>query len=264
MPRKILVVDGDGSVLASLQTLLRNLGFNVFASDHGKKALQICERERPDLIISDIYAPGLTGYEFLESLKKLNLGKRGKIPVIILSLHGKMRSFFDGWDIYGFLAKPYQEQELIQKVMEAIGPAAEKTEALIEAYSKRKKVLLCGPNDFMIQKVTDFLRVQGHTVSRAYDESDALDIAQRTLPDFVFNQCVDGTSAVDSHELLRGLANIGPLKNILFAVFCHEYMKEEAEKNVPKPHPVFVYKDSPELIRQVREYMGKHSEDKNL
>ena len=112
MSRTILLVDEDGATLASLQTLLRNQGFNVFAADNGRKALQICAREHPSLVISDVYTPGMTGVEFLESLQKLHLGKHGKIPLIVLSTHGKMKSFYDDWDIFGFLLKPVQDAVL--------------------------------------------------------------------------------------------------------------------------------------------------------
>lgn len=259
MLKKVLVVDGDGFELAALKALVEARGFNVTSTQNGNDALVICGRDRPNLIITDSEIPGITIQSFLEMLKKLGLGRHGRIPLIALSSNPKMRFFFSHWDIVGFLAKPYQEKELVQLIMNTIGPEGEKEAAFREWCAKRQNILLCGPNDFIIQKLTDFLRRQGHAVLRAFDEDDVVKMSAEHPPDFVFNQYVEDTSALDHGRLLQGLEVAGYRKRIALAVFCYEHLKDEARKNTPEVHPIFCYKDSPELIRQVDEFIKLYS-----
>ena len=80
MKRKILIVDDEPDIVEFIEATLNDYGFKVFKAGDGKSALEIAKQERPDLIISDICMPGMTGYEFWKALKELKLGKSGTIP----------------------------------------------------------------------------------------------------------------------------------------------------------------------------------------
>ncbi|HOW59934.1 MAG TPA: response regulator [Candidatus Omnitrophota bacterium] len=264
MERKILVVDDEPDIVELIEAVLNEHGFEVFTAHNGKDALEVARREKPDLIISDICMPGLSGYEFWKALKDLKLGNAGEIPVLIISAHGDMQSFFDSWGICGFLAKPFNEQELMVKVLEVIGPEAEKKAEMMEKIAKRKKILIRSIQDFSVKKLTSFLESQGHTVMHAYDENETIAVAQKFLPDFVFNQYLEDTPASDSEKILEGLAAITPPQKIEYAVFCLEPLTVEAKKNVPEPHPVFSYVNSEWLIHMVERFIAQQGEKKDV
>lgn len=81
--RKILIIDDDKLIRASIGDLMRAKGFMVVVAEDGKKGLAVAEKEKPDVIILDVMMPGMDGFEVCEALKK-DAGL-ASIPVIILT-----------------------------------------------------------------------------------------------------------------------------------------------------------------------------------
>jgi CheY-like chemotaxis protein len=67
--KKAVIVDDDVKVLMLLEKALKNLGFEVFSSENGTKALELCQKERPLLLITDILQPGIDGIGLCQAVK---------------------------------------------------------------------------------------------------------------------------------------------------------------------------------------------------
>ena len=81
---KILIVDDSEIDLDILESILMQLGFqNIIKTGSGKEALRLAEKHQPDLVISDIMMPELTGGKFRELLKENPVTR--DIPVIYVS-----------------------------------------------------------------------------------------------------------------------------------------------------------------------------------
>ena len=80
----LLIVDDEPSILQSLGGLLSDEGFVVTTAANGYEALKIIEAESPDLVLLDIWMPGIDGIETLKEIKKEN----PNIQVIIITGHG--------------------------------------------------------------------------------------------------------------------------------------------------------------------------------
>ena len=79
---KILVVDDDLAVLATISLGLRRAGYHVFQVDSGLPAIQICRREKPDLAILDMNLPDITGLQVAQTIHS-----ETSTPFIFLSAH---------------------------------------------------------------------------------------------------------------------------------------------------------------------------------
>jgi len=66
----ILIVDDEPSILKSLGGLLSDEGFEVSTASNGYEAIQLVSSESPDLILLDVWMPGLDGIETLTEIKK--------------------------------------------------------------------------------------------------------------------------------------------------------------------------------------------------
>ena len=66
----ILIVDDEPSILQSLQGILADEGFEVATASNGYEALQQIEADAPDLVLLDIWMPGIDGLETLKEIKK--------------------------------------------------------------------------------------------------------------------------------------------------------------------------------------------------
>ena len=62
----MLVVEDDADLRRLLVTVVREAGFSVAEAGDGKRALELCAEQEPDLIVLDLDLPRLTGLEFLE------------------------------------------------------------------------------------------------------------------------------------------------------------------------------------------------------
>ena len=116
MPKKILVADDEAHIRHIVSTKLSNAGFEVVTATDGEEALEVCLAEKPDMIITDLQMPYMTG---LELCKHLRADERTRdIPALMLTARG-----FDiepgemaAAGISAVLAKPFSPREVLQKV----------------------------------------------------------------------------------------------------------------------------------------------------
>ncbi len=78
---KILVVDDDDAVQATIRLLLERAGHNVMVADDGREALAIFEAGDFDLLCLDIFMPAMDGIETMRRVHQ----QRPRIPVIVIS-----------------------------------------------------------------------------------------------------------------------------------------------------------------------------------
>ncbi|MDW8328304.1 MAG: response regulator, partial [Anaerolineales bacterium] len=81
-PAKVLVVDDAAHMREVVADyVLRPNGYAVLMAENGEQALEIAQRDRPDLIISDIKMPGLSGLDLLRAVHR----DRPGLPVILIT-----------------------------------------------------------------------------------------------------------------------------------------------------------------------------------
>ena len=83
MSKKILVVDDEADVRRFLTAVLQKRGYETVIAEDGRKAFEIAERERPDLIILDLQMPDQTGTDFYRRLMKHK--DLQNTPIIVVS-----------------------------------------------------------------------------------------------------------------------------------------------------------------------------------
>jgi len=113
----ILIVDDEPSILQSLSGLLTDEGFEVITTNNGYEALKIIDTEAPDLVLLDIWMPGIDGMETLKEIKKSS----SALPVIIITGHGNVEMAVKATKLGAFdlIEKPLN----IDKVIVAINNA---------------------------------------------------------------------------------------------------------------------------------------------
>jgi CheY-like chemotaxis protein len=118
--RRILVADDDTAVVLFFAGLLRDEGASVTEVTDGAEALRAARRERPDLIISDVVMPGLSGFALCRELKRDPL--LADVPVILISwkedLLVRMRELSSGAS--GYLRKEASAVQILAGVRDAL------------------------------------------------------------------------------------------------------------------------------------------------
>ncbi|MEC4894098.1 MAG: response regulator [Oscillatoria sp. PMC 1051.18] len=112
----ILIVDDNSSNIAILDEFLQLQGYQVRVAQDGESALEILERELPDLILLDVMMPGINGFETCSRLKQNPACQ--EIPVIFITALGDLSNKVKGFEVGGvdYITKPLQVEEILARV----------------------------------------------------------------------------------------------------------------------------------------------------
>jgi len=110
MPR-ILVVDDEVSILNTLEILLRREGFEVSVAKSGREALERFEESPPDVVLTDIRMPGVTGLDLLAQIRE----RDPETPVILMTAQASLQSAVQAVNqgAFYYLQKPFVNGELV-------------------------------------------------------------------------------------------------------------------------------------------------------
>ena len=114
----ILAVDDEVSILQSLSGILSDEGFEVLTASNGYEALKIIEEESPDLVLLDIWMPGIDGIETLQEIKRSN----PFLQVVIISGHGTIETAVKATKLgaYDFIEKPLSIEKVVVTINNAL------------------------------------------------------------------------------------------------------------------------------------------------
>jgi two-component system response regulator GlrR len=114
----LLLVDDDPDLLKLISLRLTSAGYRVRTAASGEAALAAIAVTRPALVISDMRMPGIDGLALFDAIQR----QHPALPVIILTAHGTIPDAVNATQrgVFGFLTKPFDSQELLQKVAAAI------------------------------------------------------------------------------------------------------------------------------------------------
>jgi len=111
---RILIVDDEKNIVSSLKEILADEGYDISVADDGLDALDIIQSDPPDLLLLDIWLPGMDGIEVLKTVKTYH----PNIEVLIMSGHGTIDTAVKATKLgaYDFIEKPFSMDLLTQSV----------------------------------------------------------------------------------------------------------------------------------------------------
>ena len=114
----VLIVDDNESIIESLEGILSDEGFEVLYAFNGYEALKKIEQESPDIVLLDIWMPGMDGIETLKEIKK----DFPAMPVVMITGHGTIEAAVDATKsgAFDFLEKPLSIDRVILTINNAL------------------------------------------------------------------------------------------------------------------------------------------------
>lgn len=114
--KRIIVCDDEPHIVEGLRFLLRAPDRQIEVTTSGKQALQRIEEQVPDLLITDIMMPEMSGLEVVATLRA-NPGTQD-LPIIIITAKGQARDAAMAQEVWSatVVAKPFQPQKLRELV----------------------------------------------------------------------------------------------------------------------------------------------------
>ncbi|MFQ6100866.1 MAG: GAF domain-containing protein [Anaerolineae bacterium] len=185
---KVLIVEDDLDVARLIQLHLAGDGRKVLIAQRGDEALEMAQREHPDLITLDILLPDADGFAILEELKS-NPATR-EIPVVIVSV---MPDREEGLRLgaVDYVTKPIDEQRLLRAVRQVL--------------TRRGTVLVVDDDKDNLSLMREILRTHGFGVRTTTRGLRALRVAREVQPALMLLDLKLGD--LDGHTVLRRLKN---------------------------------------------------------
>lgn len=114
----ILIVDDEKSICQSLDGILTDEGFQTAFAETGEQCLEILEEVNPDLVLLDIWMPGIDGLETLKKIKQL----RPNQLVIMMSGHGTIETAVKATRLgaFDFIEKPLSLEKVLLSIQNAM------------------------------------------------------------------------------------------------------------------------------------------------
>ena len=111
---RVLLIEDDASIAASIELMLKSESFNTYTTDLGEEGIDLGKLYDYDIILLDLTLPDMSGYEVLRNLRVAKV----KTPILILSgmasIEDKVKGLGFGADDY--LTKPFHKDELVARI----------------------------------------------------------------------------------------------------------------------------------------------------
>lgn len=145
-PKKILLVDDNLTFITYVALLLRKMGFTkTILAENGVEALKLLKLWRPDIVMMDIFMPGMGGIETMQRMKESP--DTSDIPVILISAAPDDQLYEDtlGLGVVGLLKKPFQVEVLYDMLQESLQASGANRRAHIRIpYENKVAVIIDG------------------------------------------------------------------------------------------------------------------------
>jgi two-component system nitrogen regulation response regulator NtrX len=118
MKARILVVDDEAAIRDTMRMILEYEGYECVLAGAGPEALQMIERDAPDLVFLDVKMPGVDGLEVLSRLRTTH----DALPVVIVSAHGTAATALEAGRLgaFRFIEKPLSKDYVLDAVREGL------------------------------------------------------------------------------------------------------------------------------------------------
>jgi len=215
MAERILVVDDEIQITRVLRASLSAQRYDVRTANDPEEALHLFEDWNPDLVITDLMMPGMTGVEVCRAIRR-----KSRTPVIVLSVreqeHAKVEALDAGADDY--VTKPFSIQELLARVRAHLRRAPERSgEGPVQV------------GDFLVDPAAHTVTVSGRSVHLTPKEFDLLLLFARNAGKVLTHRAlltsVWGAQSAQQPEYLRVF--VGQLRRKLQGDAQKEYIQTE-------------------------------------
>lgn len=168
----VFIVDDDTAVRDALKFLLRSVGHPVEAFASAQDFLDAYRDDRPGCLVLDIRMPGMSGLELQEKLVE----RRSIVPIIFITGHGDVPMAVEAMQAgaMDFIQKPFRDQDLLDRINQALEKDATNRAALGELNVIRERLTSLTPRE---REVMDLVV---HGKANKVIAGD-LDLSQRTV-----------------------------------------------------------------------------------
>jgi len=215
MAERVLVVDDEMQITRVLRAALSAQGYDVRTANEPEEALRLVQDWMPDLMITDLMMPGMTGIELSRAVRA-----KSDVPILVLSVRDQERTKIEALDAGAddYVTKPFSTHELLARVRAHLRRAPERNaDVAIEV------------GDFVVDTAAHSVTVNGRAIHLTPKEFDLLLHFARNAGKVITHRAlltsVWGAQSAQQPEYLRVF--VGQLRKKLQGDSPKEYIQTE-------------------------------------
>ena len=218
MMPKILVVDDEKSIVLALEDSLLDDGYEVFVASSGDEAWWIFEKEKCDVVLSDMKMPGMGGIELLAKIRAYS----STVQVIIITAYGNVDDAVDAVRLgaFDFVQKPFQ----IASIKELVKNALNKKKSLETAPGQHHEAFMTAGNASKNITIKDQLLPDGES------SLSGISVDLKSLPLEGIGADFYDYFALDEHTVVCVIGDVGEkgLEGSLVMIMVKSLIRAEA------------------------------------
>lgn len=115
--KSVLIVDDDPDVVTAITKVLEEQGATVFAAIDGSQAVELAEKEQPDLVVLDMMLPKRSGFLVLERIKaRKPKGTKPRVIMITGNLGSRHKIYAESLGVDDYINKPFRMDRLLAAI----------------------------------------------------------------------------------------------------------------------------------------------------
>ncbi|MFY7906299.1 MAG: response regulator transcription factor, partial [Burkholderiaceae bacterium] len=124
MTARIVIAEDEADIRLNLKRMLSLEGFQVWAGENGHEALELIRLHQPDIVVSDVMMPVMTGHQLIATIRSDSA--LAHLPVILLTAKADRQDMREGMNLGAddYITKPFQRGELLDSIRSRLEKAA--------------------------------------------------------------------------------------------------------------------------------------------
>ena len=258
--KTILLIDDEINLQQLVKIALKSKGYHVETANNGLEGLEKLKTLKPDLIILDMNMPKMGGLEFYQKI--CEDGGHPKHPVLVLTARANMEQLFKELNIDGFMAKPFEVDELLEEADTIIKKYAGVAKTIRVAQGDQPfKVSIAENDQQAFNKIGSVFLNAGYVVNPARNGTEAIERISATVPDVALIKL--GLVDIPGDMVILKLKHMAKTQNVKFIL----YTDKTAEKGIVSEKigqkegidSFIAYSDPSNLVQAVEEILKPRS-----
>ncbi len=241
--KKILLIDDIFQVRYSLHQYLAGNGYIVFDADTGYKAIEIYEKLKPDLIITDYNLRDMNCFELLEVIRRYENNLKDvirikSVPVIVISgylTEEKIQPEKKRLGISAFMRKPLVLPQMLIYIEAALG------NDYFVSMNTAKEIVICDSEYRTAKYLSGYLSQHQYNTYHCSNILDFIDLVAEDKPDLVLFDCFTDLTGFEAFDLFEICHKSNPNYSLFLTTFhnpckmTNTYMYFGVEQMIHKP-----------------------------
>ena len=222
--KTILVIDDEIDLQQLVKIALKSKGYIIETANNGLEGLAKLETVKPHLIILDMNMPKIGGLEFYQ---RISQGGQSKYPVLVLTARANMEQLFRELNIDGFMAKPFEVDELLEEVDTIIKKKSGIAKTIrVSDGNQPPKVCVVENDEQIFNKIGSAFLSAGYMVNPARNGTEAIERISATVPEVAVIKL--GLIDIPGDIVIGKLKRMAKTQDVKFIL----YTERTAEKTV--------------------------------